>query len=87
MRVKLAHGRVELSLEFPDGTPVKVVEVLNAMKDRHPDVYRRWCDKDGRLRRSLAIFVNREHIRYRNGLETELSDGDEVYVIPTIAGG
>jgi len=87
MRVKLAHGRVELSLEFPDDTPVKVVEVLNAMKDRHPDVYRRWCDKNGRLRRSLAVFVNREHIRYRNGLETELSDGDEVYVIPAIAGG
>jgi molybdopterin converting factor small subunit len=87
MRLKLAYGREELWIEFPEGTPVNVAQVLQSARDRRPDVYERWCDKEGRLRSSLAVLVNGEHIRYREGLETELSDGSEVYVIPIIAGG
>lgn len=87
MRLKLAYRREELWIEFPDGTPVNVAQVLQSARDRRPDVYEHWCDKEGRLRSSLAVLVNGEHIRYREGLETELGDGDEVYVIPIIAGG
>jgi molybdopterin synthase sulfur carrier subunit len=87
MRLKLAHGRDELWIEFPEGTSVNVAQALQSAKDRWPDVYRRWCNKEGRLRSSLAVFVNREHVRYQKGLETELKDGDEVYVIPMVAGG
>jgi molybdopterin converting factor small subunit len=87
MHVKLAYGRGELRFQFPKDTPVNVARLLQSIKNRHPDVYARWRDKEGRLRGSLAVFVNGEHIRYRKGLETELSDGDEVYVIPTVAGG
>jgi sulfur-carrier protein len=46
-----------------------------------------WCDEQGQLRESLPVFVNGEHIRYRQGLQTELQAGDEVYVIPLVAGG
>jgi molybdopterin converting factor small subunit len=74
-------------LEYPDGVPVNVAQVLGSLKERRPDVYDRWCDKEGRLHRSLAVFVNREHIRYHKGLATELDDGDEVYVVPMAAGG
>jgi molybdopterin converting factor small subunit len=87
MRLKLACGREELWVEFPEGQPVNVAQALGSVADRRPGIYERWCDKEGQLRRSLAVFVNGEHIRYREGLETELSDGDEVYVIPLIAGG
>jgi molybdopterin converting factor small subunit len=87
MRLKLAHGRGELWLEFPEDAPVNVAQVLQSMKGRHPDVYERWHDKEGRLRSSLAVFVNGENIRYRRGMETELNDSDEVYVIAIIAGG
>jgi molybdopterin synthase sulfur carrier subunit len=87
MRLKLAYGRDEVWVEFPDGSPVSVAEVLQSVKEERPGVYQRWCDKEGRLRSSLAIFVNRENVRYRDGWETELNDGDEVYVIPMMAGG
>jgi molybdopterin converting factor small subunit len=87
VRLKLAYSRDELWIEFPEGTSVDVAQALHSVKNRWPDVYRRWCDKEGRLRSSLAVFVNREHVRYQKGLETELSDGDEVYVIPMVAGG
>ena len=87
MRLKLAYGREELWVEFPEGTSVNVAQVLQSVKEERPGIYERWCDKEGRLRSSLAVFVNREHVRYREGLETELGDGDEVYVIPMMAGG
>jgi molybdopterin synthase sulfur carrier subunit len=45
------------------------------------------ADWQARLRESLPVFINGEHIRYRQGLQTELKNGDEVYVIPLIAGG
>jgi len=87
MRLKLAYGGQELWLQFPEDAPVNVGQVLHAVKDRQPELYGRWCDSQGRLRNSLVIFVNHEHIRYRKGMDTELSDGDEVYIIPIIAGG
>ena len=87
MRLKLAYRRGGLWIEFPNNTPVNVADVLESLKERRPGVYENWCDEEGRLRGSLSIFVNGEHIRYRNGLETELNDGDEIYVIPMAAGG
>ena len=87
MRLKLAYGHRELWLQFPEDTPVNVAQVLESVKDRHPELYELWCDSQGRLRSSLAVFVNSEHIRYLKDVDTRLSDGDEVYVIPMIAGG
>jgi len=87
MHIKLAYGRGESRVQFPEDTPVDVAQVLQSIKDRAPDIYDRWCDKDGRLRSSLNVFVDGEHIRYRKGMETLLKNGDEVYIIPIIAGG
>ena len=87
MRLKLAFGRKNLWLQFPEYTKVDVARVLEAVKERHPEVFKRWCDTEGRLRSSLSVFVNGEHIRYKKGMETVLRHGDEVYVIPLMAGG
>ena len=87
MRLSLAYGREKLWVEFPENTPVDVAQVFQSLNDSQPDVYESWCDKEGRIRSSLAVFVNGEHIRYRGGLKTELNDGDQVYVIPVITGG
>ncbi len=87
MRLKLAYKREEMWIDFPEDTPVSVAQALQSVKERQPGVYQSWCDAEGQLRHSLAVFVNREHIRYQDGLETELNDGDEVYVISMMAGG
>lgn len=87
MRLKLTYGREGLWIEYPEGTPVDVARALDSVKEKRSGVYEAWCDAEGRLRTSLTVFVNGENIRYRKGLETELNDGDEVYVIPRIAGG
>ncbi len=87
MRLKLASGHEELWVEFPQDTRVNVAQLLQSVRDRWPDLYRRCCDQDGTVRQSLPVFVDGEHIRYRDGMETELHDGSEVYVIPIVAGG
>ncbi|MCU0604860.1 MAG: MoaD/ThiS family protein [Desulfobacterales bacterium] len=87
MNIKLACGsRLLLDRWSGDLTPT-IEELLNSVKNSHPQLEADWCDERGRLRASLAVFVNGEHIRYRKGLRTELKDGDEVYVIPLITGG
>jgi molybdopterin synthase sulfur carrier subunit len=87
MQVTLGYGSERHQLEYPDDHPVSVSCVLRSMEGLRPDVYRQWCNAQGRIRPSLAVFVNSEHVRYRQGLDTQLSDGDEVYVIPLISGG
>jgi molybdopterin synthase sulfur carrier subunit len=47
----------------------------------------RLCDESGELRRFVNIYVNEEDIRFLKGKETPLKDGDEVSIVPAIAGG
>jgi molybdopterin synthase sulfur carrier subunit len=87
MRLTLSYGREELLKQFSSGQTPTVLEVLESVKESHPKIYDRWCDKQGNLRQSLTVFVNGRHIRYLNGLDTTLAEDDEVYIIPLIAGG
>jgi molybdopterin converting factor small subunit len=87
MRLKLSCGRNILFSEFAKKGSVRVKPVLQSVKENHPAIYQSWCDGNGQLRSSLPVFVNGEHIRYQDGMETELRDGDEVYIVPLITGG
>jgi len=87
MHLKLSCGRNILFSEFAEEGSVRVKPVLQLVKESHPQIYQSWCDRNGQLRGSLPIFVNGEHIRYKDGMKTELRDGDEIYIIPLIAGG
>ena len=68
-----------------DGTTV--TELLNDLDRRYPGVKERICDSQGKLRRFVNIFVNEEDIRFLQGDQTAIKDGDEVSIIPAIAGG
>ena len=87
MHLKLSYGRELLLSEFPDDDRVTVRQVMQAVKAGHPQIYARWCDAQGNLRETLTVFVNGDHIRYRNGLGTVLAAGDEIYIVPLITGG
>jgi len=87
MNVKLTCGSELLIAGWPGETPPTVMQLLAAAGTSHPELVAAWCDDQTSLRESLPVFINGEHIRYRKGLQTELKDGDEVYVIPLIAGG
>jgi molybdopterin converting factor small subunit len=87
MRVSVSSGGELLVVDFPGTAAPTVESVLDSLKRSRPEIHASWCDESGRLRQSLAVLVNGEHIRYRQGLATVLNEGDEVYVIPLVAGG
>ena len=72
------------SVELDAGT---VGEVLDQLDARFPGVKERICEPDGRIRRFVNVFVNGEDVRALYGADTEVKDGDEVGIIPAVAGG
>jgi molybdopterin synthase sulfur carrier subunit len=78
----LTKGQGEV--ETQAGSVVEMIETLNSS---HPGIKDRLCDETGELRRFVNIYVNEEDIRFLKGKETSLKDGDEVSIVPAIAGG
>ncbi len=64
-----------------------IVELLEALNGSCPGIKARLCDDSGELRRFINFYVNSEDIRFLQGKETVLSDGDEVSIVPAVAGG
>jgi MoaD family protein len=79
---KLTQNRNEVSEE--GGT---IREILSSLETHYPGIAERLTDEKGELRRFINIYVNEEDIRFQDGLETKLKPGDEVSIIPAIAGG
>ena len=79
---RITNGQGEVACE---GTTV--TELLTNLERRYPGIKARICDETGKLRRFVNVFVNEEDIRFLQGDQTSLKDGDEVSIIPAIAGG
>jgi molybdopterin synthase sulfur carrier subunit len=73
----------EGELEVEGGT---VGEALDAVFEQHEALRDRLISDDS-LRRFVNVYVSGEDIRFQDGLETELTDGDEVTILPAVAGG
>jgi sulfur-carrier protein len=67
-----------------DGSTVG--EVLDALYERYAELRSRIAE-DGGLRRFVNVYVDGEDIRFLDGLDTQVSDGDEVTILPAVAGG
>ncbi|MGZ4286182.1 MAG: ubiquitin-like small modifier protein 1 [Solirubrobacteraceae bacterium] len=63
-----------------------VGEVLDALYDRYGELRSRIAE-DGGLRRFVNVYVGGEDIRFLDGLDTAVEDGDEVTILPAVAGG
>jgi molybdopterin synthase sulfur carrier subunit len=64
-----------------------VAAIVEDLERNHPGLKERLCDEAGKVRRFVNIFVNGDDIRFLNNLETAVKDGDEVSIVPAIAGG
>ena len=72
------------------GSGASLAELIDDLEANHPGIRERLLeDKDGNedLRRFVNVYVNDEDVRFLGGLEAELSDGDQVVVLPAVAGG
>ena len=62
-------------------------DAITDLETRYPGLQERLLDDDGQVRRFVNVYVNEEDIRFLQDKETPLKDGDEVSIIPAIAGG
>jgi molybdopterin synthase sulfur carrier subunit len=61
--------------------------LVEELEGSFPGMRERLCDDEGGLRRFVNVYVNGEDVRFLQGLETALGDGDEVSIVPAVAGG
>jgi molybdopterin synthase sulfur carrier subunit len=71
-------------VEVPPGT---IGAAIQELQSRFPGIQERLVDESGAVRRFVNVYVNEEDIRFLQNLQTPLKDGDEVSIIPAIAGG
>lgn len=70
-----------------EGKGATIGEVIDQLNTAHPGFKDRICDEQGEIRRFINIYLNEEDIRFLTGKETPVKDGDEVSIVPAIAGG
>lgn len=68
-----------------EGTTIH--ELLSALEQTFPGIKARLYDDEGKLRRFINFYVNSEDIRFLQGADTVLKAGDEVSIVPAVAGG
>jgi MoaD family protein len=68
-----------------DGTNIS--QLIDQLEAKCPGIKARLCDENGVPRRFLNFYVNEEDIRFLKNTETPLKDGDEVSIVPAVAGG
>lgn len=64
-----------------------VAELLESLEQSCPGIKSRLCDETGQPRRFLNLYVNSEDIRFLEGTDTPLQEGDELSIVPAVAGG
>lgn len=64
-----------------------VGQVIQELGDRFPRLIDTICDETGGLKNNVSIYLNDNDIRFFDGIQTVVNDGDELYIVPTIAGG
>ena len=70
-----------------EATGANVAEVIADLEKNYPGIKERICEEGGNLRKFVNLYVNDEDIRFKDNLDTALGDGDELSIIPAIAGG
>jgi sulfur-carrier protein len=60
---------------------------LEELERRYPSLYSNICDETGKVRTHINLFVNKSHVRDRQGLDTTLAPGDDLFILPAVSGG
>ena len=70
-----------------DGEGASLSELVADLEGRYPGIAERVVDEGGEMRRFVNIFVNGEDVRFLDGMATAIAEGDEVSIVPAVAGG
>jgi molybdopterin synthase sulfur carrier subunit len=78
----MTKGQRELQAEA-----ATVKELINRLDQDYAGIKARLCEENGNVRRFINVYVNEKDIRFLQGTETPLKAGDQVSIVPAVAGG
>ena len=73
--------------ELVEISAATVGAAIAELQSRYPGIKERLVDENGAIRRFVNVYVNEEDVRFLKNQDTPLKDGDEISIIPAIAGG
>lgn len=73
--------------EAVTATGATVSALVEDLEGRFPGIRERICDEQGHVRRFVNLYLNGDDIRFLQQLDTKVKDGDEISIVPAIAGG
>lgn len=79
--------RLTNNQEKVEGKEGSLGECIKLLDGSFPGLRERLCDEQGELRRFVNVYINGEDVRFLSGLQTPLKQGDEVSIVPAVAGG
>ncbi|MHB8881884.1 MAG: MoaD/ThiS family protein [Thermodesulfovibrionales bacterium] len=86
VRIPTPLQRLTQGKEEVEGKPGTIIELVNDLDKSFPGLAER-ISENGKIRRFVNMYVNEEDIRFLNAEGTAVKDGDEVSIVPAIAGG
>lgn len=87
VRIPTPLRRLTKGMEEVKAEGSTVAEVIEYLDREFPGLKERICDENGDVRKFVNIYVNQEDIRFLDNITTKLKDGDEISIVPAIAGG
>ncbi len=75
----------DLDVVSGDGSTLSAC--IDGLESAYPGIKERICDEQGEIRRFVNVYVNGEDVRFLDGITTSLKAGDEVSIVPAVAGG
>lgn len=87
VRIPTALRRLTGGAAHVQCSPATLGELLSGLSERFPELGPHLHDEAGQVRRFLNIYVNEEDIRFLGGHDYAFQDGDEVLLVPSVAGG
>jgi len=87
VRIPTPLRKLTKNQEVVDAEGATIRDVINDLEKSYPGLKERICDEQDNIRRFVNVFVNNEDIRFLNDADTVVKAGDEISIVPAIAGG
>jgi sulfur-carrier protein len=87
VRIPTPLRKLTNDLELVEVAPGTVAGAITELQRMFPGIAERLIDEKGEVRRFVNVYVNEEDIRFLENQDTKIKDGDEISIIPAIAGG
>ena len=87
VRIPTPLRRVTNGVDKVDAEGDTLDQIIDSLDSQYPGLKGRLCDEEGELRNFVNVYVNGEDVRFMQGLATATKNGDEVSIVPAVAGG